>query len=120
MESQNKNKSKSFEEEKIKLLNKFFMKNVVFGALFMLIMFSVTVILLLLIIKTTSVDETLKISLISMVVTFIITTSKSIIEKSITIVSYLIRLLSEEQRGLSGNLGIEIDKIELEEIEQNG
>jgi len=93
------------------------MKNILMGSIFILLMFLLTVILLVVIVKVTSIDDALKITIISMVATFIITTSKSIIEKSIVIVSYLIRLLSEEQRGLNNNIGVNIEKVEFEEID---
>ena len=108
---------KNFEKDKIKLLNNFFMKNVLIGSILAVFMFILTVVMLVVIVKVTSIDEALKISIISMVATFIITTSKTIIEKLLVIVSYLIRLLSEEQRGLNNNIGIEIDKVELDEVD---
>lgn len=113
----NNKESDSFEKEKIKMLNKFFMKNILVGSILTIFMFITTVIMLVVIVRITSIDDALKISIISMVATFIITTSKTIIEKSIGIVSFLVRLLSEEQRGLNNNLGIEIDKVNLDEVD---
>jgi hypothetical protein len=107
----------NFEKDKIKMLNKFFMKNILVGSITAVAMFIITVIMLIVIVKVTSIDDALKISIISMVATFIITTSKTIIEKSIGIVSFLVRLLSEEQRGLNNNIGIEIDKVDLDEVD---
>lgn len=49
-----------------------------------------------------------------MIATFILTTSKSIIDKIIVIMKFLISLLGEEQRGLNKNIGVEVDKIDFE------
>ena len=59
----------------------------------------------------------MKISLVSMIITFILTMSKSIIDKTIQIIQYIFSLLSEEQRGLNKNIGVEIDKIEFENLD---
>lgn len=113
----NNKECNQFEKEKIKMLNHFFMKNILLGSILAIVMFLVTVVLLVVIVKITYIDDALKISIISMVATFIITTSKTIIEKSISIVSFLIKLLSEEQRGLNNNIGVEMEKVELDEVD---
>lgn len=116
-EKMNNKECNQFEKEKIKILNSFFMKNILLGSVLAVVMFLTTVVLLIVIVRITSIDDALKISIISMVATFIITTSKTIIEKSISIVSFLIKLLSEEQRGLNSNIGVAVEKVELDEVD---
>ena len=65
-------------------------------------------------IRTADIDNSLKISLISMIATFILTTSKGMLEKIIMIIKFLISLLGEEQRGLNKSMGIQIDKIDFD------
>ena len=71
-------------------------------------------IMLILLIQFGKLDNELKITIITMIATFILTTSKTIIDKLIAIIQYIISLLSEEQRGFSKNMGIKIDKIDFE------
>ncbi len=112
-------KDNSFKKEKIRTLNKFFMKNVLIGSIISLVIFILSVIGLILIVSIKDIDSGLKITLISITATFTLTTSKTLIDKTIQIVSYIIVLLSEEQRGINKNLGIEIDKVEFEETTSN-
>ena len=103
-----------FQKEKIIQLNKFFMKSVIRGLVLLFFTFTVSTGLLITIIKISDVDQTLKISLISMVATYILTMSKTMIDRIITIITFLFQLLSAEQRGLNKNIGIEIEEIKLD------
>ena len=107
-----KQEQHDFQKDKIKNLNKFFMKSVVFGTLLTFVMFILAVIILLITINTQDIDQTLKISIVSMIATFVLTTAKALIDKLIMVVTYIVRLLSEEQRGFSKNIGIDIDEVE--------
>src|SRR5690554_151933 len=60
-----------FQKDKIKNLNKFFMKSVLYGTLLTFIMFILAVIILLITINTQEIDQTLKISIVSMIATFV-------------------------------------------------
>lgn len=116
---ENKNlESSKFQKDKIKNLNKFFMKNVVLSGIIALLTFIISVVMLIMLLNSDGIDEALKISLISMSATFIITTGKTLIEKFISILQYITSLLCEEQRGLSKNIGIEVDKVEFDETNQ--
>ena len=88
------------------------MKSVLYGTLLTFIMFILAVIILLITINTQEIDQTLKISIVSMVATFVLTTAKALIDKLIMVVTYIVRLLTEEQRGFSKNIGIDIDEVE--------
>lgn len=70
--------------------------------------------MLIVLIKFGQLNDELKITIITMIATFILTTSKTIIDKLISMIQYIISLLSEEQRGFSKHIGIEIDKIDFE------
>lgn len=119
MEDKNKIDFKNFQKDKIRHLNKFFMKNVIIGSLLSIAIFMISVIALIVIVNIDNIDAGLRITLISITATFILTTSKTLIEKAIQIVSYVVVLLSEEQRGINKNLGIEIDKVDFEETVNN-
>ena len=119
MEDKNKIDFKNFQKDKIRHLNKFFMKNVIIGSLLSIAIFMISVIALIVIVNIDNIDAGLRITLISITATFILTTSKTLIEKAIQIVSYIVVLLSEEQRGINKNLGIEIDKVDFEETVNN-
>lgn len=108
-----------FQKEKIIQLNKFFMKSVIRGLVLLFFTFTVSTGLLITIIKISDVDQTLKISLISMVATYILTMSKTMIDRIITIITFLFQLLSAEQRGLNKNIGIEIEEIKFENDQNN-
>ena len=115
-----KQEQHDFQKDKIKNLNKFFMKSVVFGTLLTFTMFILAVIILLITINTQDIDQTLKISIVSMIATFVLTTAKALIDKLIMVVTYIVRLLTEEQRGFSKNIGIDIDEVEfLDEKSEN-
>jgi len=116
-DNQNSNRCEAhnFQKDKIKRLNKFFMRNVLLGSLLSILIFILSVATLIVIVTIDGIDSGLKITLISITATFILTTSKTLIDKAIQIVSYLVVLLSEEQRGINKNLGIEIDKVDFEE-----
>ncbi|HAX02704.1 MAG: hypothetical protein A2Y45_01305 [Tenericutes bacterium GWC2_34_14] len=115
-----KQEQHDFQKDKIKNLNKFFMKSVVFGTLLTFMMFILAVIILLITINTQDIDQTLKISIVSMIATFVLTTAKALIDKLIMVVTYIVRLLTEEQRGFSKNIGIDIDEVEfLDEKSEN-
>lgn len=66
----------------------------------------------------TNMDESVKITIISMVATFILTTSKALIDRLIEVVVYIMRLLGEEQRGLNKKMGVEIDEVEFETLSE--
>jgi hypothetical protein len=111
-----KNEKHSFESKKILSLNKFFMKHVLWGLIGSFLLFVVSVVLLIFIIVATNMDESVKITIISMVATFILTTSKTSIDRLIEVVIYIMRLLGEEQRGLNKKMGIEIEDVEFETL----
>ena len=104
----------SFENKKILNLNKFFMRNVLIGLLFSVLLFVGSVGLLIFTMVVSQIDEQVKVTIISMVATFILTTSKSLIDRIVEIVTYVVRLLGEEQRGLNKKIGIEIEDVEFE------
>ena len=106
----------SFESKKILSLNRFFMKHVIWGLVFSILLFVMSVLLLIFIIIATNMDESVKITIISMVATFILTTSKTLIERIIEVVVYVMRLLGEEQRGLNKKVGIEVANVEFEKL----
>lgn len=109
-----------FQKDKIKNLNKFFMKSVIYGTVLTFIIFILAVAILLITINTQNIDQTLKISIVSMIATFVLTTTKTLIDKLITVVTFVVRLLSEEQRGFSKNIGIEIDEVDFIEDKPDG
>lgn len=113
MNDYSKNKN-TFTENKIKTLNHFFMKNIMIQSVLLCIIFSISIVMLIILIRLGKLEDELKITIITMIATFILTTSKTIIDKLITMIQYIISLLSEEQRGFSKNIGIEIDKIDFE------
>lgn len=112
--SKTKKADREFQHNKIITLNKFFMRNMGIQTFLLLLVYTLSIVCLLILINTTNIDDSLKISLISMIATFILTTSKSIIDKIIVIMKFLISLLGEEQRGLNKNIGVEVDKIDFE------
>ena len=106
-----------FQKKKIISLNKFFMHQISLNGFFILIIYIISFIFLFLLTQGIIIDEQLKISLISMSTTFILTTSKTIIEKLIAIIQFIISQLGAEQRGLNKNIGIEMDKVEFDSEE---
>lgn len=106
--------AKSFQYKKISLLNQFFMRHIMIGNLYVILMFAAAVGFLVFLVFMLKLNNEIKITLISMIATFILTTSKTIIDKTSSTIQYLISLLTEEQRGLNKDLGIEIDKVELD------
>jgi hypothetical protein len=112
--SKMKKADRDFQHNKIMTLNKFFMRNMGIQTLLLLLIYILSIVCLLILINTTNIDDSLKISLISMIATFILTTSKGILDKIIIIMKFLISLLGEEQRGLNRNMGIEVDKIDFD------
>ncbi|MDE7264267.1 MAG: hypothetical protein K2N64_06370 [Anaeroplasmataceae bacterium] len=112
--SKTKKEDREFQHNKIITLNRFFMRNMGVQTFLLLLVYTLSIVCLLVLINTTNIDDSLKISLISMIATFILTTSKSIIDKIIVIMKFLISLLGEEQRGLNKNIGVEVDKIDFE------
>lgn len=112
--SKMKKVDRDFQHNKIMTLNKFFMRNMGIQTFLLLLIYILSIVCLLILINTTNIDDSLKISLISMIATFILTTSKGILDKIIVIMKFLISLLGEEQRGLNKNMGIEVDKIDFE------
>lgn len=105
-----------FERNKIKNLNSFFMKSVKNGLVFAFVLFVITVGLLLFIIIATDIDRSVKITIISMVATFVLTSSKTLMDRSVEIVTYTFRLLGEEQRGFNKKIGVEIAPVDFEEL----
>ena len=114
-----KKENQCFENKKILTLNKFFMKNVLMGLLFSLLLFVLSVVLLITILSISNVDMAVKVTIISMAATFILTTSKSLIDRSIEVVTYVVKLLGEEQRGLNKKIGVEVEDVEFNETEDN-
>lgn len=112
-------KKETFQQEKIISLNRFFMKNVGIGCLLIIIVFVISFSFVIIIINYCTMDNGLRISLISMVATFILTTGRTIIDKLITIIKFMVSLLSEEQRGLNKNIGIHIEKIAYDDNPNN-
>lgn len=109
-----------FQKKKIISLNKFFMHQISLNGLFILIIYILSFIFLFLLTQGIIINEQLKISLISMSTmstTFILTNSKTIIEKLIAIIQFIISQLGAEQRGLNKNIGIEMDKVEFDSEE---
>lgn len=115
-EKEMKNFSTSkFEIEKIKSLNQFFMRSITQGLIFAFLLFILTAITLLSTMIITDMDSSVKITIISMVATFVLTNSKALIDHTIEVVRFNIRILGEEQRGFNRKMGIEMDVVELEE-----
>lgn len=112
------NQLNDFEKDKIKSLNQFFMKSITHGLLFAFILFIITVGLLLFTIIATDMDSSVRITIISMVATFILTSSKTLMDRTIEITTYTMRLLGEEQRGFNKKIGIEVDPVEFEELSE--
>lgn len=106
-----------FTQNKIKSLNNFFMKNIIIQSILLFAVFFVSIIMLISLIKLDQLQGELRTTIVTMIATFILTTSKTLIDKLITIIQYIISLLSEEQRGFSKNIGVEIDKIDFEKHE---
>lgn len=102
----------NFESQKIISLNKFFMKSVSLGLVFTFLLFILTVGLLIFTVIATNMDESVKITIISMVATFVLTTSKTIIDRTIEIVTYTVRILGEEQRGFNKKIGVEMGEVD--------
>lgn len=112
------NQLNDFEKDKIKSLNQFFMKSITHGLLFAFILFIITVGLLLFTIIATDMDSSVRITIISMVATFILTSSKTLMDRIVEITTYTMRLLGEEQRGFNKKIGIEVDPVEFEELSE--
>ncbi len=110
------NSFEKFKKNKIEKLNSFFMRKIIISTVITILMFLISVALLILIINIKDIDSGLKITLISVTASFILTTAKTLIDKSIQIISYLVILLSEEQRGINENLGINVDKVDFESV----
>ena len=106
----------SFERRKISKLNKFFMRNFVLSLIFSFVLFMLTVGLLIFTIIAADVNDSLKISIISMIATFVLTTSKTIIDRVIDVATFTIKLLGEEQRGLNKKMGVEMNEIDFESL----
>ena len=83
-----KKADREFQNNKIVALNKFFMRNIVIQTLLLFFLYTISIIFLFVLIRTADIDNSLKISLIS--------------------------LLGEEQRGLNKSMGIQIDKIDFD------
>lgn len=115
-ETHKTNQLNEFEKDKIKSLNQFFMKSITHGLLFAFLLFIITVVLLLFTIIATDMDSSVKITIISMVATFVLTSSKTLMDRTVEIITYTVRLLGEEQRGFNKKIGIEIDPVEFEEL----
>jgi hypothetical protein len=92
------------------------MKSVKNGLVFAFVLFVITVGLLLFIIIATDIDQSVKITIISMVATFVLTSSKTLMDRSVEIVTYTFRLLGEEQRGFNKKIGVEIAPVDFEEL----
>ena len=124
METEKENTEKpvhtsSFESKKITRLNKFFMRNVFVGLGISILMFVLTVGLLLFTLFASDIDGNVKVTIVSMIATFVLTTSKTMIDRVIELVTYTVRLLGEEQRGLNKKLGVEIDEVEFGDLNED-
>lgn len=108
-----------FEKDKIKSLNRFFMRSIFFGLLFAFLLFVLTVTLLLFTIMATDMDSSVKITIISMVATFVLTTSKTLMDRTIEIITYTMRILGEEQRGFNKKIGVEMNEVEFQELDDD-
>ncbi|MDR2827898.1 MAG: hypothetical protein LBV51_00565 [Acholeplasmatales bacterium] len=117
LKSKNEYEINKFQKDKIKSLNKFFMRNIIIGSILSLVIFGLSIVALLFITKL-SLDVELRITLLSITATFILTTAKTLIDKVVQIVQYLVVLLSEEQRGINKNIGIDIDKVDFENVSE--
>lgn len=115
-EQNNNSEVSNFEKDKIRTLNKFFMRSIVYGLIFAFLLFVLTVALLLFTIMATDIDSSVKITIISMVATFVLTSSKTLMDRTVEIITYTMRLLGEEQRGFNKKIGIEINPVEFEEL----
>lgn len=115
-ETHKTNQLNEFEKDKIKSLNQFFMKSITHGLLFAFLLFIITVVLLLFTIIATDMDSSVRITIISMVATFVLTSSKTLMDRTVEIATYTMRLLGEEQRGFNKKIGIDIDPVEFEEF----
>jgi hypothetical protein len=115
-ETHKTNQLNEFEKDKIKSLNQFFMKSITHGLLFAFLLFIITVVLLLFTIIATDMDSSVRITIISMVATFILTSGKTLMDRTVEITTYTMRLLGEEQRGFNKKIGIEIEPVEFEEL----
>lgn len=115
-EDNSKNSASEFEHTKITMLNKFFMKKIFLNSIINLFLFLLSVSLLVVLLQLSHIDSGLKITLISMTATFILTTSKSMIDRTATLIQFLVNLLCEEQRGLSKTIGIEVDKVPFDQF----
>ncbi|MDR0934978.1 MAG: hypothetical protein LBM03_01575 [Erysipelotrichaceae bacterium] len=91
------------------------MKNIIVGGLLTVVIFLLSVGLLF-DLNSTVLNNALKITIISMMVTFILATARSLIDKIGQIVHYLVMLSSEEQRGIPSSIGIDIEKPDISEI----
>lgn len=111
------NETSRFQKKKILVLNKFFRKSIFINNILMFSTYVTSITFLIILLNNSNLDDGMKISLVSMIITFILTMSKSIIDKTIQIIQYIFSLLSEEQRGLNKNIGVEIDKIEFENLD---
>lgn len=111
------NETSRFQKKKILVLNKFFRKSIFINNILMFLTYVTSITFLIILLNNSNLDDGMKISLVSMIITFILTMSKSIIDKTIQIIQYIFSLLSEEQRGLNKNIGVEIDKIEFENLD---
>lgn len=112
--SKTKKADREFQNNKIILLNKFFMRNIIIQTILLFLIYTISIVFLLILIRSSNIDNSLKISLISMIATFILTSSKGMLEKIIIIIKFLISLLGEEQRGLNKSMGVQIDKIDFD------
>ena|GEM_PF-1748729 len=120
MNDDKREQSTKFETKKLISFNKFFMKNFMFGLILIIFLFVLTIVLLILIISNEEIDMAVRISIISMVVTFSLTTSKTLLDRLIEVVTYTIRLLGEEQRALNKKLGLEMDDVSFELKQDKG
>ncbi len=82
---ENTKNTNNFQKKKIISLNKFFMQQITLNGFLIIVIYIISFIFLFLLTQGIIIDEQLKISLISMSTTFILTTSKTIIEKLIII-----------------------------------
>lgn len=108
-----------FANRKLISLNNFFMRKVILGLILSLTIFVISFVFLIVLLDRENIDETLRITIISMLATFILTTSKTLIDRIIELVIYIMRLLGEEQRGFNKKIGIETEDVDFQELEED-
>ncbi len=114
MIDQNLINNNDFQQNKIKTLNKFFMRSIIMELLFSFLFFCISILVLYIISIKIEISIEFKITIISISITYLTSTSKDLINKILMLAEYKTELLIEEQRALNKNIGIDVDKINLD------